>query len=170
MGCPDVHDPDKLALCKNWLYTSQCDKGDHCDLSHTPSPHNKPHCLYHLQGRCTKLSCVFAHAEIALATDVCDGFGRLGYCNDGASCAKLHVYECPDFANQGACSAGEHCLLKHVQRASRMKARRGSSVVGAPQDSSYIARTDNAEGVNSSDELHAITQQHNYIPFDNATN
>ena len=57
---------------------------------------------------------------------MCDSFARLGFCELGASCAELHVFECPDFSNRGNCDA-EKCPLPHVQRAGALQRRLNGS-------------------------------------------
>ncbi|CAI6286336.1 unnamed protein product [Periconia digitata] len=161
---PSDASPDK-ALCKHWLYKKECSNGDHCDLSHIPSFYNTPHCLFNLQGRCNKSPCAFAHVDIDAAAPVCESFSRLGYCNRGADCTMLHVYECPEFANYGTCSAGNKCISKHKQRNLHRRSRRSSSVMSSPENSGYMGDAENVEEVDSSDEPHAITQQHDYVPF-----
>jgi hypothetical protein len=116
-----VHDPNKQALCKRWLFKDDCTKGDFCPLSHKPLPNNAPTCLHFQEGRCNNENCRFAHIHLNPAATNCRAFGRLGYCEKGAECAELHSYECPDFANKGECFFGDKCQLRHVHRASRMR-------------------------------------------------
>lgn len=168
--CPDVHDVRKLALCKRFLYKNVCTKDTLCSLSHDATPSNTPHCLYHLEDRCTNSPCMFIHANIGRNARVCSSFGRLGYCEAGEACPYLHVYECPDFANNGSCDAGTSCSLRHVHNASRMKAAAlDSPGIASPEssvDDEYIG--DMRDGVSSPDETlnHAITQQHDYVAFE----
>ncbi|KAK7191890.1 hypothetical protein DPSP01_011351 [Paraphaeosphaeria sporulosa] len=169
--CPDVHDVRKVALCKRFLYKNVCTKDTLCSLSHDASSSNTPHCLYHLEGRCTNSPCMFIHANIDPNAPVCGSFGRLGYCVAGEACSCLHVYECPEFANNGSCAEGTSCPLRHVHNASRMKAATlGSSGVASPEttanDEEYIG--DMRGGASSPDktETHAITQQHDYVAFE----
>lgn len=174
-GCPLLHDPDKLALCKRWLFKNDCQRGDHCSLSHEPTPHNVPTCLHFQEGRCTNEDCRFAHIRVNPAAQTCDAFGRLGYCEKGVECADLHAYECPDFANKGECIRGDKCHHRHIHRASRMRkptgrsspedrSRATSSEVEAAQtqiQSWSIERTAHA-----SDIPHLFTEQVDYVPFD----
>ena len=168
--CPDVHDVNKLALCKRFLYKNVCTEDTLCSLSHDATPNNTPHCLYYLKNRCTKSPCMFPHVDIDRNAPVCGSFGRLGYCGSGEACPHLHVYECPDFANNGFCDAGESCPLRHVHHASRMKAAAlGSSAVGSPESfvdgDEYIGNTRNALSSPGANQNHAITQQHDYVAF-----
>ena len=173
-GCPLTHDPDKQALCKRWLFKNDCNRGDHCSLSHEPTPHNVPTCLHFQEGRCTNEDCRFAHIRVNPAAQICDAFGRLGYCEKGAECADLHAYECPDFANKGECIRGDKCQHRHVHRASRMRKSTGRS---SPEDRSRAAspETENSRDPHdwticldkgASQAPHLFTQQVDYVPFD----
>ena len=174
-GCPLLHDPNKQALCKRWLFKNDCNKGDHCSLSHEPTPHNVPTCLHFQEGRCTNEDCRFAHIRVNPAAQICDAFGRLGYCEKGAECADLHAYECPDFANKGECIRGDKCQHRHVHRASRMRKPTSRS---SPEERSRAAspevNTVNTDTQDWSTELsagtshapHLFTQQVDYVPFD----
>lgn len=170
-GCPLLHDPDRQALCKRWLFKNDCNRGDRCSLSHEPTPHNVPTCLHFQEGRCTNEDCRFAHIRVNPAAQICDAFGRLGYCEKGAECADLHAYECPDFANKGECIRGDKCPHRHVHRASRMRKPAGHS---SPEEQSRAASPE-VENTNTemqeiiSDTSHApqiFTQQIDYVPFD----
>lgn len=170
-GCPLLHDPNKQALCKRWLFKNDCSRGDRCSLSHEPTPHNVPTCLHFQEGRCTNEDCRFAHIRVNPAAQICDAFGRLGYCEKGAECADLHAYECPDFANKGECIRGDKCPLRHVHRASRMrKAAGNSSPEGQSRAPSTEAESTHAEVQEiTSEALHVpqmFTQQVDYVPFD----
>lgn len=174
-GCPLLHDPNKQALCKRWLFKNDCNRGDHCSLSHEPTPHNVPTCLHFQEGRCTNEDCRFAHIRVNPAAQICDAFGRLGYCEKGAECADLHAYECPDFANKGECIRGDKCQHRHVHRASRMRKAAGRS---SPEDRSRATspEVDNAKPetqgwstearTDASRAPHLFTQQVDYVPFD----
>ncbi|KAF1975229.1 hypothetical protein BU23DRAFT_459290, partial [Bimuria novae-zelandiae CBS 107.79] len=169
--CPDAHDINKLALCKQFLYKHACTKDTLCPLSHDATPENTPHCIYFLENRCTNSPCMFAHVQIDRHAPVCASFGKLGYCQDGEACTFLHVYECPDFANTGVCAAGDQCPLKHVHHAARMKAAaRGSSSVRTPSPGSsvHFDGTDIRDPPSSPHEnqTHSITQQHDYVAFE----
>jgi hypothetical protein len=166
-----VHDVTKLALCKRFLYKKACSKDTLCSLSHNATPNNTPHCLYHLENRCTNSPCMFFHAHIHQNAPVCDSFGKLGYCSAGEACSFLHVYECPDFANNAICDVGDSCPLRHVHNAARMKAAAlDSSGVASPENflerDEYIG--DLRDDVSSPDETqsHAITQQHDFVAFE----
>lgn len=168
-GCPLVHDPDKQALCKRWLFKNDCSRGDRCSLSHTPTAHNVPTCLHFQEGRCTNDDCRFAHIRVNPAAQICDAFGRLGYCEKGAECADLHAYECPDFANKGECIRGDKCQHRHVHRASRMRKPAGNS---SPEEQSRAASTE-AESpevqemtLETFDAPQMFTRQVDYVPLD----
>ncbi|KAF2634671.1 hypothetical protein P280DRAFT_485276 [Massarina eburnea CBS 473.64] len=162
-ACPYMHDSEKVALCKHMLFKAHCNDGDYCDLSHRPTVNNTPHCLYYLKGRCNRTPCAFAHADVHLTAPVCEAFGRIGYCEDGALCSNLHSYECPDFANKGSCPAGDGCTLKHVRCASRMRKTHSTPATNSVEETSSPGTLrDDTDPV---DENHAFTQQDDYLPF-----
>lgn len=176
-GCPLLHDPNKQALCKRWLFKNDCNRGDHCSLSHEPTPHNVPTCLHFQEGRCTNEDCRFAHIRVNPAAQICDAFGRLGYCEKGAECADLHAYECPDFANKGECIRGDKCQHRHVHRASRMRKSTGRSSpedlsratspeVGSNNPETHGWATKSSASQAASHTPHLFTQQVDYVPFD----
>ncbi|RMZ66586.1 transcription initiation factor TFIID subunit 7 [Pyrenophora seminiperda CCB06] len=119
--CSYIHDPDKLAACKRWLYKGDCTLGQLCSLSHDISPHNAPTCIHFQAGLCNNEDCHFAHVRINPAARNCEAFGTLGYCEKGDTCPELHANECPTFANTGECRFGDGCRYGHVRRAARMR-------------------------------------------------
>ncbi|KAF2682565.1 hypothetical protein K458DRAFT_419421 [Lentithecium fluviatile CBS 122367] len=183
--CPNVHDEKKQALCKAFLFKNNCTYGDACDLSHERNHNNTPHCRYHREGRCTNSNCSFVHSEIDNTGRVCESFARVGYCENGGQCPDLHAFICPALANEGSCAAGKSCRFKHVRHALRSQAAsRRPSDSGVPlgnSGASLILHTpdaanalfdpdtnsvqDTINGSNSPAESHAITLQHDYIPF-----
>ncbi|KAF1832930.1 hypothetical protein BDW02DRAFT_501850, partial [Decorospora gaudefroyi] len=179
-GCYHLHDPNKQALCKHWLYKT-CTKGELCSLSHEPSPHNAPTCLHFQDGRCTNDDCRFAHVRINPSAVNCEAFGRLGYCEKGDTCSELHAHECPTFANTGVCRFGDKCRLGHVLRAARMrKAARLSSSAPSPLSNTTDSPDtpevdmDTAEDTQEcvipksepDEKPHLFTQQADFVPFD----
>lgn len=118
--CPYIHDPNKVAICKEFLQTGKCRAGDSCDLSHEPSPHRSPVCVHFLRGRCANPECHYAHIRVNPGAPVCRAFGILGYCEKGEQCTDRHVYECPDYANTGSCKKTK-CTLPHVDRAGQIR-------------------------------------------------
>ncbi|KAI9894170.1 MAG: hypothetical protein M1814_004024 [Vezdaea aestivalis] len=117
--CRYIHDPKKVAICKDFLKTGVCSSID-CDLSHDLTPERVPVCVHFLKGRCSKADCRFTHVAVAPDARVCPEFARLGYCEAGAKCAKKHVNECPSYADTGTCSKKD-CQLKHIDRASKLR-------------------------------------------------
>ena len=114
-----AHDPDKIAVCWNFLQGNCPKTAETCDLSHDPTPERTPLCLHFLnKGRCTRLQCPFPHVNVGARNGVCRDFAVLGYCAKGLDCDKQHVRECPDFAEKGACTT-KGCKLPHVIRANR---------------------------------------------------
>jgi hypothetical protein len=122
--CRYVHDPHRVAICKDFLQQGECPSGANCDLSHDPTPERTPSCLHFARDSCTKPDCKYAHVKVSPAAPVCRDFGFYGYCQKGAGCADRHVFECPDFSNTGVCK-NKGCKLPHRERASVL--RRGAS-------------------------------------------
>ncbi|KAF1912298.1 hypothetical protein BDU57DRAFT_522498 [Ampelomyces quisqualis] len=131
-GCRHLHDPDKLAICKRWLFKGICPKGDSCPLSHDSSAHNAPTCQHFQEGRCNNDNCRFSHVRVNPAALNCEAFGLLGYCEKGTECSELHAHECPQFSNTGVCPFGDKCRLGHVYRAARMRKAARVSPEGQP--------------------------------------
>ncbi|OCL05581.1 CCCH zinc finger protein [Glonium stellatum] len=129
--CRFVHNPHKVAICKDYLLKGECPFGDGCDLSHQPTPHRVPACVHFLRGNCTNEKCRYAHVRVNPAAPVCRTFARLGYCDKGADCADRHVFECPDYANKGFCR-NETCRLPHVDRAGQIRKSAAAESISAP--------------------------------------
>ena len=123
--CRYIHDPLKVALCKDFLKDGTCGNGDNCDLSHDLTPERVPRCLHYAKGNCTKPDCPYTHSSAAPTAPICRAFGFRGFCEKGAECTERHVSECPDFSNTGICRI-RGCKLPHRERASvlRNQARR----------------------------------------------
>lgn len=118
--CRFVHDPDKVAICKEFLLQGECFEGDSCDLSHDPSPERTPACMHFARDSCTKSDCRYAHVKVSPGAPVCRSFGIYGYCEKGANCTDRHAFECPDFSNTGVCK-NKGCKLPHRERASSLR-------------------------------------------------
>ncbi|KAL6704716.1 hypothetical protein ACN47E_007637 [Coniothyrium glycines] len=176
-GCHYVHDPNKQALCKRWLFKDDCLKGNLCSLSHKATSHNAPTCLHFQEGRCNNDICRFAHIRVNPTALNCEAFGRLGYCEKGDSCEELHAHECPTFANTGSCPYGDKCRWGHVHRASRMRqaSRPSSADVSVhssrpstpEQNLDMIADGEQRVRPTSENNLppHQFTQQSDYVPL-----
>lgn len=118
--CRYAHDPNKVALCKDFMKEGKCVHGESCDLSHDMTPERTPNCLHFAKGHCTKPDCPFTHSQAPPSAPVCRGFGIYGYCEKGADCKERHVFECPDFSNTGRCK-NKGCKLLHRERASVLR-------------------------------------------------
>jgi hypothetical protein len=168
-GCRHLHNPDKLAVCKRWLFKGDCPKGDSCSLSHDPSAHNAPTCQHFQEGRCNNDNCRFSHIRINPAAPNCEAFGSLGYCEKGAECSELHAHECPQFSNTGACPFGDKCRLGHVHRAARMrKAARvspeeQSSHEGSPKEVPDDSADSETWIRGAAQDTHHFTQQVDFV-------
>ena len=124
--CRFIHDPNKVALCKDFLKEGRCANGDACDLSHDMSPERVPNCLHYAKGNCAKAECPFTHSKAPPSAPVCRAFGFLGFCEKGADCTERHVFECPDFSNTGKCN-NKRCKLLHRERASVLRGQMSSA-------------------------------------------
>ncbi|EFX04057.1 ccch zinc finger DNA-binding protein [Grosmannia clavigera kw1407] len=118
--CRYIHDPVKVAVCKEFLQKGHCASGDDCDLSHELTAERTPFCLHYAKGSCTNPNCPYTHSEVSTGALVCRPFGLYGYCEKGADCLERHVFECPDFSNTGVCKV-KGCKLPHRERASFMR-------------------------------------------------
>ncbi|KAK7969260.1 CCCH zinc finger protein [Apiospora saccharicola] len=141
--CRFVHDPAKVAICRDWLLKGQCQKGDACDLSHDITDERIPLCLHFANGNCRNEKCSYLHVEHSQTDLVCRSFGFCGWCDKGASCAERHVFECPDFSNTGG--AGKYASQGRQQR------QRGSR--GGISDLSSDDDDDDASNDIDSDEV-----------------
>lgn len=112
--CPYIHDPARVALCPGALKPSGCVNA-RCQMSHTRSAHNAPHCVHFLRsGTCRNGdACPYTHTPLAPDARVCSAFARLGWCDAGAACTSRHAFECPDYA-AGECRDAA-CRLAHVR-------------------------------------------------------
>jgi hypothetical protein len=115
-----MHDPDKVAICKDYLLQGKCAFGNSCDLSHEPTPNRVPACVHFLRGGCTNENCRYAHVKVNPNAPVCNDYARLGYCEKGIHCKERHITECPEYANTGVCTV-EKCRLPHVDRAGQIR-------------------------------------------------
>lgn len=149
--CRYEHDPDKVAICRDFLQTGKCQAGLNCDLSHDPAPERVPACLHFLRGNCTNPDCRYAHVRTNPSAPVCRTFATLGYCSKGAECAERHVFECPDFTNKGICR-NKKCRLPHVHRAGQL--RKAAAMQQSESDegqSSDISSDDDVDAYDSND-------------------
>ncbi|KAJ5153780.1 uncharacterized protein N7500_009219 [Penicillium coprophilum] len=151
--CQFVHDPSKVAICKDFLQTGQCAAGSSCDLSHEPSPHRSPTCMHFLRGRCANPECRYAHIRVTPGAPVCRAFATLGYCEKGDACEEKHVHECPDYANTGACNK-KRCQLPHVDRAGQIRKAAAAAASKADlgeDDSDPSSEEENYDAIDSDD-------------------
>jgi hypothetical protein len=124
-SCRYIHDPDKLALCSQYLKDTCSLSADHCPLSHTPDFHRSPACLHFNRGHCDKdqSTCRYTHIKTNPLAPVCRDFALLGYCSKGSNCDRRHVFECPDFNEKGSCPRGSKCKCSHVDTATTARKR-----------------------------------------------
>ncbi|KAK4127080.1 hypothetical protein N657DRAFT_661330 [Parathielavia appendiculata] len=150
--CRYVHDPHKVAICKDFLQQGDCPNGDHCDLSHDPIPERTPTCLHFARDSCTKPDCKYAHVKVSPAAPVCRDFGFYGYCPKGASCRDRHAFECPDFSNTGVCK-NKGCKLPHRERASVLRRGAGNRDLSNVEDEEMedVSSDDDGESIDEDD-------------------
>lgn len=151
--CRYIHDPSKVAICKEFLQKGECVFGETCDLSHDPTPNRTPACLHFAKDSCTNPNCRYAHVKVSPGAPVCRAFGIYGYCDKGAECPDRHVFECPDFSNTGVCK-NKNCKLLHRERASVLrKAAAAAAVSGGDQNMDDMSSDDedDEQSVNSND-------------------
>ena len=152
------HDPDKIAICWNFLHGNCSSTAETCNLSHDPIPERTPLCVHFANnGRCTRDNCPFPHVRVGQRHGVCRDFAVLGYCAKGLDCEMQHVRECPDFAEKGICST-KGCKLPHVIRANRNRkvppatTPLATTVAGAESSAASMA-TSSAVTSNGSDNV-----------------
>ena len=127
-ACPYLHDPDKLAICPNFLSSTCPNSPENCSLSHNPTAHNTPQCSYFQKGSCTLGDeCHYSHVSVGKSAPVCADFADIGYCNDGALCKNRHVKECPRYSSTGLCNK-KHCKLPHIDTVQTVRKRQASNV------------------------------------------
>ncbi|KAH6854619.1 hypothetical protein B0I37DRAFT_362529 [Chaetomium sp. MPI-CAGE-AT-0009] len=152
--CRYVHDPHKVAICKDFLQQGECPSGDNCDLSHELIPERTPACLHFARDSCTKADCKYTHVKVSPAAPVCRDFGFYGYCQKGTSCPDRHVFECPDFSNTGVCKI-KGCKLPHRERASVLRKGAGgrdlSSAGDGDEGMADLSSDDDGESIDEDD-------------------
>ncbi|KAK3668702.1 hypothetical protein LTR22_000590 [Elasticomyces elasticus] len=180
--CHFAHDPEKVAICKDFLRTGTCVLDDNCDMSHEMSYHRVSACHHFLRGNCTNTACRYPHVKVSPNALVCRAFATLGFCAKGPDCAKRHVVECPDYANNAFCAGHQSgkCKLPHPERASIIrKAVKRESRTGSEAESEYSSDEENQmdaiDDIDSDndtvimtglgDESHSMSQQLDYVGF-----
>jgi hypothetical protein len=181
--CRYTHDPNKIAVCKDFLRSGRCAAGDACNLSHETTPHRVPACTHFLRGNCTNPDCRYAHVAVNPAALACRAFGTIGYCDKGAECTERHVFECPDYANTGICR-NKKCRLPHVDTAGNMRKAKSAAETKMDEvetsdlssdeesydgidyddvDSDNFSDNEVMGGTNEGD--HELSQQQDYVKF-----
>ncbi|RKF77511.1 Zinc finger CCCH domain-containing protein [Golovinomyces cichoracearum] len=153
--CRYIHNPSKVAVCKEYLQKGSCLNGDSCDLSHELTPERTPSCVHFGRGNCSKPNCPYTHVRVSSSALVCRRFATYGYCEKGTACMERHVVECPDFSNTGKCTR-RGCKLPHREKASLMRNKAlDSNSTSLKEGSSDISSDDEEIGSDDvdSDEL-----------------
>ncbi|KAI7407528.1 hypothetical protein KC332_g7860 [Hortaea werneckii] len=175
--CRFAHDPHKVAICKDYLKSGMCPRGNNCDMSHEMTYHRVPACTFFLRGNCTNSACRYPHVNVSPAAPVCRSFATLGFCAKGPDCDKRHVVECPDYANHGFCADRDNglCYLPHPDRAAILrKAAERQAKIEASQDFSDLSSDDDGEPDESEDvdsdveiivgeDTHEVSQQQDFV-------
>jgi len=175
-ACHFLHDPSKVAICKEYLFRGTCSHGSSCNLSHDPTPQRVPACLHFTRGNCTNDNCRYAHVKVNQNAPICGNFARLGYCEAGGQCVHRHETECPDYANHGRC-ADPKCRLPHVDRAGQLRVLSAGTVTTAnPTDENSkltnSSTLDNQHSAPDDEMLHhprpgsVFSQEHNFLSLD----
>ncbi|KAH0371952.1 hypothetical protein KCU65_g1525, partial [Aureobasidium melanogenum] len=165
--CRYTHDPNKIAVCKDFLRSGRCAAGDACNLSHETTPHRVPACTHFLRGNCTNPDCRYAHVAVNPAAPACRAFGTIGYCEKGADCTERHVFECPDYAN----TAGN---MRKAKSAEAKMDDAETSDLSSDEESYDEIDYDDVDSDNFSDNEvmggtderdHELSQQQDYVRF-----
>ena len=140
-----MHDPSKVAVCKEFLHTGTCHKGSSCNLSHETTPNRVPACVHFVRGNCRDgAKCRYAHVKVNPTAPVCPAFAKLGFCEAGADCLNRHEHECPDYSANGQCN-DPRCRLPHIDRAGQLR-----------QPTTNTAQTNGTTNVNSTGNTNPI--------------
>ncbi|XP_030831015.1 zinc finger CCCH domain-containing protein 3 [Strongylocentrotus purpuratus] len=122
--CPYIHDPEKVAVCTQFL-RGTCKKTDgSCPFSHKASKDKMPVCVYFLKGVCNRDDCPYSHVKVSKKAEVCQEFLH-GYCPRGAKCKNKHTLDCAEFNETGQCKLGNKCPLWHRKRKTKSEGRKG---------------------------------------------
>ncbi|CAO3628176.1 unnamed protein product [Cunninghamella blakesleeana] len=113
--CRFRHDQQHVAICPVFLLekSRKCPYGNHCRLSHQPSPFNLPRCIHFQRLKCKLDPCPFLHVRVDPKAPLCRAFAIEGYCSKGNACKNKHILVCPDFTILGKCDK-KGCRLPHV--------------------------------------------------------
>ncbi|CZR54173.1 related to YTH1 Protein of the 3` processing complex [Phialocephala subalpina] len=149
-SCRFIHDPSKVAVCKEFLHKGSCPSGDACDLSHELTPQRTPACLHFTKGNCSNPNCRYVHVRVSPTALVCRDFGTYGYCEKGTDCTERHVNECPDFSNTGTCPT-KGCKLLHRHKASVMRTNILRSELSGEDENSDISSDEEGEEIDDDD-------------------
>ncbi|RKF61276.1 Zinc finger CCCH domain-containing protein [Erysiphe neolycopersici] len=148
--CRYIHDPSKVAVCKEYLQKGSCSNGNSCDLSHELTPERTPSCLHFSRGNCSNSSCRYTHVRVSPSALVCRSFGTYGYCQKGTACMERHVNECPEFSNTGKCNT-RGCKLPHREKASLMRNQASRKQSETANDETTDISSDDDDNIDSDD-------------------
>nr|CAG8539417.1 13439_t:CDS:2 [Entrophospora candida] len=89
--CTYKHDPEKVGVCKHWLYGNGCTR-ERCRLQHQSNPKVIPHCNYFVIGRCLNKKCKYTHIHVNFRAKICKQFANERYCEKGEECMFRHKW------------------------------------------------------------------------------
>ncbi|KAI5209152.1 hypothetical protein E4T39_00980 [Aureobasidium subglaciale] len=162
--CRYTHDPNKIAVCKDFLRSGRCAAGDACNLSHETTPHRVPACTHFIRGNCTNPDCRYAHVAVNPAAPVCRAFGTIGYCEKGADCTERHVLPHVDTAGN----------MRKAKSTEAKMDEAGTSDLSSDEESYDEIDYDDVDSDNFSDNEvmggtderdHELSQQQDYVGF-----
>eukprot|EP00871_Galdieria_phlegrea_P006103 jgi/Galph1/980/GphlegSOOS_G5715.1 len=110
-SCTYAHDRDKVSICRKFI-SGTC-TGSNCNLLHSLDKNKMPVCLKFLGGLCANEDCPYLHVNVGRKAEVCSDFSLKGFCALGASCNKVHTWDCLDFWRSGKCQHRDKCHLRH---------------------------------------------------------
>ncbi|CAG8472024.1 12173_t:CDS:2 [Cetraspora pellucida] len=91
-SCRNKHDPNRVAVCKDWLKDGSCKSSDKCHRQHILSPHVVPHCRHFQYGYCYNPECRYTHVHVKDDAPLCRAFVQDKYCERGLDCKNKHYW------------------------------------------------------------------------------
>jgi hypothetical protein len=123
-GCPFLHDPTAIGVCRRWLVGRCLQSSSDCVLSHAVDKDKMPVCERFLQGRCARAdACPYLHVSHPRDAALCNAFALRGFCTRGVDCDKVHTWDCLEFLRKGTCDRIDQCRLRHWSPSRRDRAQ-----------------------------------------------
>lgn len=100
-------------VCRYWLESDSCKKGQNCEFLHELIESKIPECTYSVGGICTRKDCKFKHTK---KEKIECHFFRNGYCKEGRDCKMEHIPRelCINYL-LGFCPEGPNCKFFHLK-------------------------------------------------------